>query len=320
MTRLVWLRRTTAGLVLASAVLIGASGASAQGGRQVIERVVAVVNEDAIWLSELRRRAVPFLDRALAAGEAPQQTALQQLYGEMLNQLVDEALIQQAAAEMQVRVTSEDVERAIDNVRRQSGLADDEFWNAVRSQGFTERQYRDDVRRQLLRLKVLNTRARGRVNITEEDVRQHYEQTVRQANRNSCAQVSLIKLDVPAGASATEVAAARGRATELRRRLTPANFAQQGGIDLGEVCGGLRPEVQQALAGLSAGQISEPVTSQGSIYILHLRDRVAGGSNVPAYDEVKQDLYRRMVEEAMARQERIFLDELRREAIVDRRL
>ena len=312
------MKRLAALAIVCGAVTVGAAEAEAQP--QVIERVVAVVNDDAIWLSELRRRAVPFLDRVAEMPDFQREAAIDQLYGELLTQLIDEELIQQAAREMQVRVTTEDVERAIQNVRQQSGLGDDEFWNAVRAQGFTERQYREDVRRQLLRLKVLNTRARGRVNLTEDDVRRRYDEMTRQSNRDACMEIGMLRVELADDASATDVAAARDRATALRRELTPTNFRERGGIDLGRVCGGLQPQFQEVVAGLRPGQISEPVRAPGGFFVFHLRDIVQGGGNVPSYDEVKQDLYRQMLEQAMAQQERIFLDELRREAVVDRRL
>ena len=315
-------RALSVGLVVLAVTFSATAGADAQQrGRQVIERVVAVVDDQAVWLSELRRRAVPFLDRTLEApSELQRQAALEALYGELLDHLIDEELIQRAAREMQVRVTTEDVERAIQNVRRQSNLGEDEFWNAVRGQGFTERQYREDVRRQLLRLKVLNTRARGRVNITEDDVRRKYDEIVRRSNRDACMELSMLRVEVPDGASATDVAAARQRATELRATLTPRNFAEQGGIDLGRVCGGLQPQFQEVVASLRPGQISDPVRAPGGFFMFHLRDVVAGGDEVPAFDSVKNDLYRQMLEQAMARQERILIDELRRSAVVDRRL
>ena len=313
-------------LSLALVACLGASALSAPAaaqpqGRQVIERVVAVVNDDAIWLSELRRRAVPFLERALSAPtQAEREALIEQLYGQLLTQLIDEELIQQAAADMQVRVTTEDVDRAIANVKQQSGLGDDEFWDAVRAQGFTERQYRQDVRRQLLRLKVLNTRARGRVNITEEDVQRRYQQMVQQANRNACFDVSLLKIDID-GQSATAVAAARDLARRQRRELTPRNFEASGGTHIGEVCQGqIQPELQEVLVSMQAGQISEPTRVGEAFFILHLREVVEGASNVPPYDQVKQDIYRQMLERAMAHQEELFIEELRRDAVVERRL
>lgn len=309
------------GVVLGLVVAVPGPAQAQRGQREVIERVVAVVNDEAIWLSDLRRRALPFLEQALAAPtEMERQVRVDQLYGQMLDHLIDEALIQDAAEKMQVRVTSEDVERAIENVRRQSDLGEDEFWNAVRAQGFTEHQYREDVRRQLLRLKVLNTRARGRVNITEEDVRERYDQMVRQSNAGTCARVSMIKVDLPPDPSATDVARVRREVEELVSELTPGNFAERGGIDLGEVCGGMRPEFQQAIAGLRAGEISDPVRVENGFFVFLLHERVRGGGGVPPYEQLENELYRQMLEEAMARQEEIFIEELRREAVIDRRL
>jgi len=289
---------------------------------EIIERVVAVVNDEAVFLSELRRRAMPFLDQALGAPtEVERMARLEQLYNQMLDHLVDEELIQQAARRMQVRVTSEDVERAIGNVRRQSGLTEEDFWGAVRGQGFTEAQYRLDVRRQLLRLKVLNNRVRGRVNLTEADVRRRYEQEVRRANRDTCFHVSAVVIPFADGASATGVAAARAEGERLRAELTPETFEQRGGSDLGRLCQGeLSPTAEDAIASLQPGQISDPVRGESGYHLFLLRRRERGASSIPPYDQVREQWYRQMLEEAMQRQEQIYLQELRREAVLVRRL
>lgn len=297
-----------------------AAGTAEAQQRDVIERVVATVNDEAIFLSELRRRAVPFLEQAMAApSEVERMAALEALYAQLLDALVDEQLIQEAARDMQVRVTNADVSSAIENVRGQSQLSDDDFWSAVRAQGFTEAQYRGDVRRQLLRLKVLNTRARGRVNITESDVEGRYRQLVRDQDAGSCFEVQMIVVPYAAGAPATEVAAARRQADEIHGQATASNFADQGGRDLGRVCeGDLQPALMQVLTGSSPGDITEPVAVGNGFVLLHVTSRAA--SSVPPFAQVRQRMYQQMMQEAMQRQERIFLDELKRNAVIDRRL
>ncbi|RLB56248.1 MAG: hypothetical protein DRJ42_03900 [Deltaproteobacteria bacterium] len=296
------------------------AAAQAQQERDVIERVVATVNDEAIFLSQLRRRAVPFLEQAMGAPtEVERMAALEALYAQLLDALVDEQLIQEAARDMQVRVTNADVSSAIDNVRSQSQLSDDDFWSAVRAQGFTEAQYRGDVRRQLLRLKVLNTRARGRVNITESDVEGRYRQLVRDQDAGSCFEVQMIVIPFSPAATATEVAEARRQADEIHAQATPDTFADHGGRDLGRVCeGDLQPALMQVLTGASPGDITDPVTVGNGFVLLHVTSRAA--SNVPPYAQVRQRMYQQMMQEAMQRQERIFLDELKRNAVIDRRL
>ena len=306
-------------LVLSSVTAAWPLTADAQR-RDVVERVVATVNDEAIFLSQLRRRAIPFLPQAMGApSETERVAALEQLYSQLLDALVDEELIQQSAHDLQVRITSSDVDRAIDNVRNQSELSEDEFWEAVRAQGFAEAQYRGDVRRQLLRLKVLNTRARGRVNITEEDVQGRYRQMVREQDAGACFEVQMIVIPFANGAPATEIAAAREQADELHEGLTPDNFSDRGGRDLGRVCeGDLQPALMQAIQGMSPGDITDPERVGNGFVILHVLSRAA--SNVPPYAQIRQQLFQRMMQEAMQRQERIFLDELKRDAVIDRRL
>lgn len=291
----------------------------------VIEQVVATVNDEAIFLSDLRQQAIPFLPRVMsAATQEERMTGLRTLYQEILTKLIDQELIEQAAREMQVRVTSRDVERAVLNVIRQNGLSEEEFWEAVRGQGFTEAQYRSDVRKQLLRLKVINQRVRGRVNITETDVRRRYEQRLRQANRSVRFRTSHLFLSLPENASATDVASVREEAEEIREELTAENFAdmvaEYGGGELGWLSQGDLPEVLEGeLLTLEDQEISDPVQGERGFHIFFLHERERGGSDMPDFDQVKDQLYRQMMERAMVRQEENFLRELRRDAIITRK-
>ncbi len=293
---------------------------------EVIERVVAVVNDEAIFLSELRRRAIPFLAQALeAASEEQRMQAVEQVYRQVLDGLVEDRLITQAARDMDVRVSRDDVDRAIDNVRRQNQLSEREFWDAVRAQGFTESQYRSDVRSQLLRLKVLNQRARGRVNLTEEDVRRRYDRETRGASRTLRYRLSHVFFGVPPDASATDVATIRERADAVRSELDADGFeaaiAAHAGGELGWLNQGDLPEaLEQAVVDLEAGQISPVVRGPSGFHILLLHEKERGAAGVPPFDEVRDQLYRAMLEEAMSRQQRILLDELKRRAVVTLRL
>jgi peptidyl-prolyl cis-trans isomerase SurA len=292
---------------------------------EVIERVLAVVNDEAIFLSEVRRRAAPFLSQVMATeSQSERASLLDRLYAQMLDALIDEELIRQAARRMEVRVSTADVDRAIDNVRTQNGLEEAEFWQAVRAQGYSEGQYRSDLRRQLLRLKVINTRVRGRVNITEEDVRREYDQATRRANRRYRFRASHLFLPLSANASATEVASVREQAEAIRAELTPETFAdtvsEHGGGDLGWLSQGDLPrELENALLTLEPNTMSQPVRGPSGFHVFYLRERETAGSSAPSYDDVKEEIYRRMLDEAMTRQEELFLEELRRDAVVTRR-
>ena len=291
----------------------------------VVERVVATVNNEAIFLSDLRKRAVPFLPQvAEASTETERMARLKELYEELLTFLVDEQLIRQLASSGGIRVTDADVDNAIENLRLQNNMTEEEFKEALESQGLSKGQYRQDLKRQLIRLKVMNERVRSRVNVTEEQVRSRYEQRARAEGSELRFQVSHVVVPVAEGASAIQVAAKRQEAETLRASLTPENFnaraPQLGGGDLGWLTqGDLPEELERALQPLNAGEISDPVRGGSGFHIFFLQDRQVG-AGFPSYDEMKQELYREMLDAAMTRQEKIFLDEIRRKAVINRML
>jgi peptidyl-prolyl cis-trans isomerase SurA len=291
----------------------------------VVERVVATVNNEAIFLSDLRKRAVPFLPQvAEASTETERMARLKELYEELLTFLVDEQLIRQLASSGGIRVTDADVDNAIENLRLQNNMTEEEFKEALESQGLSQGQYRQDLKRQLIRLKVMNERVRSRVNVTEEQVRSRYEQRARAEGSGLRFQVSHVVVPVAEGASAIQVAAKRQEAETLRASLTPENFnaraPQLGGGDLGWLTqGDLPEELERALLPLNAGEISNPVRGGSGFHIFFLQDRQVG-AGFPSYDEMKQELYREMLDAAMTRQEKIFLDEIRRKAVINRML
>ncbi len=307
--------------VIAFVLVLTANSASAD----VVERVVATVNDKAIFLSDLRKRAVPFLPQvAEASTETERMARLKELYEELLNALVDEQLLRQLANDSGIRVTDADIDNAIENLRLQNNMTEEQLEQALDAQGFTQAQYRRDLKRQLLRLKVMNERVRSRVNVTEEEVRARYEQRARGAGSELRFQVSHIVVPVAEGASAIQVAAKRQEAKTLRASLTPENFnaraTQLGGGDLGCLSQvDLPEELERELLHLDTGEISAPVRGSSGFHIFFLEDRQAG-AGFPSYEEMKQELYREMLDAAMLRQEKIFLDETRRKAVVNRML
>ena len=146
-------------LLLACTVgVLGLAPSAPAQAQVVVERVVAVVNGEAIYLSELRRRSYPFLRHAQREPtEAGRRAAIDRLYAETLDRMIDEALLIQWA---NPNVSDAEVDRAIENVTRQSGLSRAEFFREALRQGFTPNAYREDVRRTLMRISAFENEPR----------------------------------------------------------------------------------------------------------------------------------------------------------------
>ena len=293
---------------------------------EIIEQVVAVVNDEAVFLSQLRRRAAPFLESVVAGAPPAQRKArVDALYEKLLGQLIDEALIEQTAKELELSVSTLEIDQALDNVRRTNNMTDEQFWQAVAEQGFSKAQYRGDVRKQLLRLKVINQKVRSRISVGEAQVREEYDTRVRQARRSQRFRAAHLLVPLSEGAPATEVAEAMRKARKVRAALTPDNFVttaeQHGGGELGWLDQGDLPQsLENALLDLDLNQISAPVRGPAGVHIFLLEERQAGGANTPSFEASRAGIQQELVTKAMERQEAIFLSELRKNAVIDTHL
>ena len=319
--------RSSQALIFALATLALWQSGARHAAAEPIERVIAVVNDEAVLLSDLRRRATPYLEHALrgTTSDVEKTARIKALYEQLAQQLIDEELIEQTARKMMINVASLEVDQAIENVRRQSGLEEARFWEAVREQGFTDKQYREDVRKQLLRLKVINQRVRSRVNISEETVRETYEDRVRAARRNQRFRAAHIFFPLPETASATEVADVTKQADELRKKLTDeASFdtaAKDHGGELGWLDqGDLPPVLEDTLLGQNVGEVGAPVRGPSGVHIFLVRERQAGKDAMPPFEEQRAEIQRELLDRAMQRQEELFLKGLRRDAVITMRL
>ena len=141
--------RHLATIAVMLAALAWAGSARAHQESQIVERVVVVVNDDPIYLSEIRRRSVPFVARIMQAPQEERPEMAREIFRQVTDHLIDEALIAQAAQRAQVHVARDDVDRALRSVMNANHLDEAQFWQAVRGSGFTEAGYREDVKRQI---------------------------------------------------------------------------------------------------------------------------------------------------------------------------
>src|SRR5262245_56552535 len=101
----------------------------------VVERIVAVVGDDPILLSELRARAKPFLiqiQQRVRPG-AEQAAAESEVFKDMLAKMIDEKLEAQAAVRAGVSVTNEEIDNALRNIAANQSMSVAELLKAARA-------------------------------------------------------------------------------------------------------------------------------------------------------------------------------------------
>lgn len=298
----------------------------------VVERVIAVVGDKAILLSDLRRRARPF-EQQIEASQLPapsRMSALAQLHRDLAERLVDEELQARAASQSNITVKSEEIDDSVARVAAQNSLTPEELYEEARRTGISRREYRQEIRRQLLEAKMLNLRMQGRVRISEDDMLRAYERLRREERGALGYRAAWILLPIPQGASSAERVRrlAERVAQQARAGADFAQLAQRFSADKEtREAGGLLPPtppgtapaaVASALAALEPGDTSEPVKLDGAWAVFRLVER--DDSRLPAYEEAKPRLQSSVYAEKMDKAKRHWLQSLRRGVHVDVRL
>ncbi len=324
---------------IALAVLVAVFAPAAYG--TVAERVVAVVGDHAILLSDMRQRARPYLARiqTMYPPGAQQAAAQSQLYKDLLQRMVDERVEQQAAEKAHISVTTDEIDNGIRNVANQQGITVERLVEEATKNGLTAQEYRDEVRRQILEGKLLQLRVRGRVRVTEDDIRTTYAKLQRDERSRLGYRLAWIVLRVPSDASA----AARADREDLAQRLVatarvgadsrgnPVEFealarsfsddaptrvlsGDLGPHKPGELAQPIEDEAQK----LEVGGVSSPFKYKGDIVIIKVISR--DNSQLPSIDDVRDELLQRTYAEQMDKARKQWIEEMRHGTYVDVRL
>ena len=304
----------------------------------IVERIVAVVGERPILLSELRHRGRPHLYRIAATTPNPTQQAAQEseMFRELLNRLIDERLEESAADKAHITVSPEEVDNGIRQVAAQTKLPPAQIDAEAKKQGLSEQDYRDEIRRQVMEGKLIQLRVRGRVRVTEQDARAAYGRWTKEYTQQQPVDLRIVVLQIPPGSSQETANARMVLAEEISKRAQSGedfcqlvqNFSQD--PTTANTCGSrgpvplmqLFPQLQEQASSLKPGETGKPIAfrdpmGNSAILIVQL---ASAQPKLPPYDEVKDQMMERAFVEATDRQRRLWLTELRRGVYIDVRL
>jgi peptidyl-prolyl cis-trans isomerase SurA len=162
------MRAVLRSLVLAGSALslVGVASAQKEPGWVVVERVVAVVNQDVVLASEVKRRA-----DSIPAGAAKRE----EIEKAVLEEIIDEILFVQQASAARIEVSDGEVDAAIGDIKQQNKLDDAGLAVALEAQGYTLERYRVEIRNQIVRLRAINLLIRPRVTVDDAEVQAFYK-------------------------------------------------------------------------------------------------------------------------------------------------
>ena len=292
----------------------------------IADRVVAVVNNDAITLSELQEGL------AIVKHETKQSSTNEtELAGQILGKLIDSRLQLQEAARENVTVEESEVtEELTDRMKKLGSPSLEEFEKLVRSQGLTMESIRKRIRDTLRVTRVIRRKVALRVSVTETEIDQYLDQN-RQKLETGLSYHARHVLIVPEGTSPAAWEAARLRAGIIRQRLLEgADFAElarqnsgdataKDGGDLGTLKRGeLDQEIEAQIVKMLPGEISQPYRSPLGYHVFRLEaiETLQGDGLVRVRQQIRDILFREKYEARFD----AWLKEIKDRAIIEVRM
>ncbi len=298
---------------------------------KVVERIVAVVNEDILLQSELNERIRPLLPQLQQIPDATtRQQRLDELRRQMLNMMIDEELIKQEAHKLKITVSDKDLELAVADVMRKNNLTREQLDSALRQEGKDILSYKETILRpQLLRLRVLNIQVRSRIMVGDEEIRAHYQKNLRALGVETKVRANHLFVALPLEATAAQIAERKRFAkslvekikagasfAEMARKYSEDSVTRQEGGDLGYFGRGTLPaSIEEVVFAMKKGEIRGPMLAERGFHLIQLVDKKE--SMARSINEVKDELREQIYMQKMEKATTAWLAEVRKRSHID---
>jgi len=313
------------------------------GHSAIIQRVLVKVNGEAFTQTDLEQKQTEALvaknqqaDVKAAETDAVIQRELQQITPPLIVEAVDNMILVQRARELGYKMTDDQYQKFVENLKADNHLQDDAAFNkALAEQGLTKEQLRKNLEEGYLRQAVQQSEIMSHAQMTDQEARQYY--AAHQAEFMTPAKVVLreILVAVPTESSNGQASfnagldeAARAKATVIHDRLAKgedfATVAAEvsdspskatggviGEVNVKDMSDALRPLVDV----LKPGDTTPPIRTQRGYQILKLDSR--SPEQPKPFDDVREAIAQKIYEQRVDGETQKYLDKVRAQALIE---
>ncbi len=256
-----------------------------------LDRIVAVVNNDVVMLSEVR---------SVIKQTTKQQSASKEMIKEALDHVILNRLQVQKAKQMGIKIDDTRVNEAMLSIAAQNKLSLEQFRIALIKEGMDYKQFREKVREKI-QIETLRQRQKSRRNtISEQEVDNLIKSESQRLNKDVQYHLQKILISAPNGISVARFNATRKKAHQLRKQLLGkpeflnAKILKKynvSGKDLGwQSAEQLTPAYARALSLMQTGEISPLVRDTKGFHILKIIEKKGGQRKITQQAHVRHIL------------------------------
>lgn len=298
----------------------------------VADRIVAIVNNEVITLSELNKAFEPFRQKFETSYQgSDREQARNETMLVLLNRMIDSLLMEQEARKTGIDVRDNEVTDAITDIQKRRNISPSDFQKVLEREGLTQDAFRKDIREQIMRMKLIRRDIKSRVAVTDEEIGEYYSKHRQDYEGKECVRIKQILLMLPKEENLEIKEKIRANAEEIHKRLLNGESFNQlcakysegpeaaHGGDVGFIERGIiHTEVEDVAFSLPINHISGVIESSVGFHIIQVIDR--RGAGLKAVESVREEIREKIDQEKMEKKYGEWLEELRKKSHIEIKL
>ena len=262
---------------------------SANAVYQELDGIVAVVEDDVVLASELKSRYDQV--RRQMEGQNMRMPPNDVLISQIMERLILESIQRQEAQRRGINIDDETLTRAVMSFAQSNNFTLEQFQQALAADGVSYREFREEIRTEMMVSRLQRNLINRRISISEQDVQGLLNSPYYQQLFSDEYRLGHILLTLEERASDEVVAQAEAKAAEIIQELRDgADFAQMAiahssssraleGGDLGWRKAGELPSLfSEDALNMEVGEVADPIRTPGAIHIIKLLERRGAGT------------------------------------------
>ena len=260
---------------------------------EVVDRIIAVVNDEIITLYEFNAAFEPYRKNIENTYKGDDKEAvIKQTKDAFLQRLIDSVLIEQEAKKSGagIIVKDEEIMEMIQDMSNKQKLSMQDFLKGIAKEGNSIESVKKEIRGQMMRARLLRREVKSKILVSDEEIGEYYNKNRQDYEGKETVRIRQLLLLLPPNANKTVIAKVKNEALQLHKRVmggesfdllvvkySQGPAAAQGG-DLGFIGRGtIIPEVEAAAFSLPVGQVSEVIESGVGFHIIQVVDKKGAG-------------------------------------------
>jgi peptidyl-prolyl cis-trans isomerase SurA len=300
------------------------SASSLFWAEEVVESIVAIVNDDIITLSQYKNQhdALYQMMRAQYQGEEFQEQYRRARKG-LLDSMITELLLLQEAKKRGINV-DEQLKLAIENIKEENHLnSDEELWQAMRQQGIDPEAWKQQMRENIMKQGVIVTEVDRSIVLDDSEIVNYYKRHPEEFTEPTEFSLRAIYIS-SAEKTSSEVEALK---QEIESKIAAGeDFASLAGTysegpakenqgDLGTFKKGeLDKNLEQAVEKLKVGEITPWIKFKEGWYLVKLEDKKE--ERLKSFDEARQEIDNKLFNEKRRKRLDEYIKELKEKSYI----